>query len=74
MTPDIPLAYLTMTNVSPEVWATPLSEQDQILGRAPDSQIRVPASFRQVSRQHAVFSGKMEASYCVILVRVQEPK
>ena len=58
MTYKIPLAYLKMANVSPEDWVACLSEQVQILGRAPSSQIRTPASFRQVSRQHAEFSAE----------------
>lgn len=54
----VPLAFLAMANVHPEGWAVSLTDQIQVLGRAPSAKIRVPASFRHVSRLHAEFSAE----------------
>lgn len=45
--------YLLMTNVPPSKWCAPLSERSQLIGRAVEADIRVPAEHICVSRRHA---------------------
>lgn len=46
-------SYLVMTNVPPSKWCATVGEHRQLIGRAVDADIKVPAEHLGVSRRHA---------------------
>lgn len=53
MSATLPTADLILTNISPEQWSYQIVARQQLLGRGPDADIRVPRRFTTVSRRHA---------------------
>ncbi len=53
MSATLPTADLILTNISPERWSYQIVARQQLLGRGPDADIRVPGRFTSVSRRHA---------------------
>ena len=51
--PEVPVAYLLITNEAPEVWSASIGSQRKTIGRRPDCDIVIPGKFVCTSRRHA---------------------